>query len=233
MSSIKDEVLELYEHKNQENINNILNKLIKYNDINLDDTNVKNDILVKYYLDYNMNSLELAKEQKYLSIYASKKNGITEQHINKILYNKSKFSYLIINFSTVLTKNKINNNLDDEIINMSYDDFVKYYEDTLKWGENIDDKSYLSMEKCKNFSLFKENIILFFKKIHSSNIKIIIISTLNSQIIEGIFKINNIYEYIDKFVTCDMYNITSKKRKEIVKQLLFYTDEYINSKSKK
>ena len=228
-SDLKQQVLELYNIDKKQ----MIEKLLKYNnDIVIrnntnSNSNSNSNKINKIYLDYNINNLQKAEKQDLLTLYVNKKTGITDEIINKILYNNNyNKTYLIINFLKILTKSTIKNE-SSRIINMESDNFIKYYEEKIKWGDNIENKLYLSEDKRNEYNLFRENYKFYLEKLYINNIKIIIVSTLNSKLVEKIFEINGIDKYIEKYITCDMFSITNKKRRESIKDLLYYANDYI------
>ena len=176
-------------------------------DENSNNINVKIEETAEYnapycYIDYNIDSINLAKKNKYKTIHI-KKGGLTPSLINKIVdenYFAFKKTHVIINLWHVLTKS----NLGNFSINCStYDDrkFITKFENTIKWGSKQFLKEKLNKKDQRSYSLFLDGTVELLRLLSNNKVKIFIVCNADYSFVKRIFQHYQLDKYIEEYFT--------------------------------
>ncbi len=174
---------------------------LKLNVKELEDENQK--IVTPYvYIDYNTDSIELAKKNNYKTIKINR-DGLSKSIMNNIssgkLFNLSNY-YIIINCWRVLTKSNIGTFSFDTT---GYDSkkFKTKIETTIKWGSKYHTKDKLSKNERDNYGLFRDGVDSFLKSLYHNNVKIFIVSNSHFSFVKSVFEYYKLDKYIEEFFT--------------------------------
>jgi len=152
------------------------------------------------YIDYDENSIRLAKKAGYKTICIDKNKGLTKENMDKITNHEYGDIHVIINCWKVLT----HSNLNIYSFDCSATDTNKFevkMEETIKWGSKLYMKEQLSKEKRREHTPFRENVVEFLRLLHQKNVKIFIISNSDHSFMNALFDYYKLGSYIEEIFT--------------------------------
>lgn len=154
------------------------------------------------YIDYDLTSLNAAINSDY-NIVKVEKDGLTESIINDILsekYCKLNKTNVIINLWRVLTKSSLSSfSHDCEKVDLKK--FKNKIETTYKWGSKGHLKENMNDADKDEYSLFRDGIDDFFKKLKKEKVNIFIVSNSHNLFIKRILEHYKLDKYIEKIFT--------------------------------
>jgi phosphoglycolate phosphatase-like HAD superfamily hydrolase len=177
---------------------------------------IKNTPKLPYlYIDYSDDSLKEAEKYGYSTFKIDKKTGITKEQINNLLSNKivdlSK-NHIVINLWKVLTKSNLTSaSFDTSGVDIKK--FTNQFEEKLKWGSYLSKREELSANDRKKYSLFRDNIEYFLKRLKEKNVRVFIISNAHYSFVESIFNYYELNQYIEKIYTPSQCGLPSSYKK--------------------
>lgn len=180
----------------------------KISDTDYDENEKK--ILPYLYVDYDPDSINIAKNAEYTTIKVEK-TGLTNSHIKNILNNKIlnlNNCNVIFNLWRVLTKSNLNT-FSYDCRNVDPKKIKSKIETTFKWGSKAHLKEKLDEEEQKEYSLFREGVPNMLKQLHNKNVKIFIVCNSHFSFVEAIIKHYKLDNYIEAIFTpskCGMPN---------------------------
>jgi len=176
------------------------------------------------YIDYNIDTINIAKKNDYNTILIEKNKLTTEiiKDIKNEKYFKFKNTHVIFNLWRTLTKSNLGT-FSKDCTKYDSKKLSSKIETTIKWGSKQYLKESLNTQQRKDYSIFYDGVPELLRLLHHKGVKIFIVANCDNSFAKKLFSHFKVDKYIEEYFTPSKCGLPHGK-------LVSQTDSYKDNK---